>query len=257
MRFQGSGDDLERRLIRHGVEQLSPSPAARKRMRAQVQLAARERLDGRDGPGQQNGKDRRPARRRLLSLLAAASLAVLVAAGAVLAAEPGGPLYPTRLWAETLVGPAGAEAQARAGIQRLDARLDEAAGAVERRDGRAAAAALDAYDSLVDDAVEAAGDDPERVDHLEYALDRHLEFLEQLAPSLPDQARPALERAIERGDRAVDKLAEGSGPGLPAGGRGTRGKVGPSPAPDEPTAPSRTPGKPAGPPGTVGDPASD
>jgi hypothetical protein len=225
MRFPS--DDVEARLEQHAHDWLSPSQAARRRMRSHVERAVREHMEksGRATTAEPapnrlpaaSARGRKEAPRRLPALLAA-TLAVVLGAGASLAADPGGPLYPARLWAETLPIPADGDDRARTGIERLENRLVEVARAASRRDGDAASAALDAYRGILEEAVDTAGDDTERLEHLEVALARHLAVLGELADRVPAPARPALDRAIEKSDRAVGQIRAGD---RPSGG--TRG----------------------------------
>ena len=108
------------------------------------------------------GWSRRGSAGRAAAIVLAASLGLGVMAGGALAARPGGPLYDARLWAETLTLPSDPSARAVAELDRLKDRLREIADASRAGDQAGVAAALAAYEAIVDQASASAilaGDD--------------------------------------------------------------------------------------------------
>ena len=202
--------EIAARLGAYARATLSPSPAGRERARAAVMAEARVRLAAaalatsarRSTTAVDTGEaSGRIARWRLAFSwrrpaigLAAASLAVVSLAGGTIAASPGGPLYGARVWVETLTLPADPAARTDAEAVRLEARLTDAETASATGNGPAVQAALDAYRSILDDAMAAAGSNQTLQGKLELVLQRHLVVLEALAgnPDFPPPAAAAL-----------------------------------------------------------------
>jgi hypothetical protein len=88
------------------------------------------------------------APRRLALAFAAATLLVIASVGGIAATAPGLPLYGFRLSVETALLPASPGDRLLAQLDRLDRRLDEAAGAHEAGDEGAVVAALQAYEEI-------------------------------------------------------------------------------------------------------------
>jgi hypothetical protein len=255
----GADLELERRLDRYAEVRLSPSAASVARMRARVMREARlgfaeaaeattlaiahgTRAAGRSG-------SRRRALRRAGGLLAAASLTLAVAAGTMAASQAGGLLYGQRIGIEGLLLPSDPMARADAEVVRLEARLAEVAAAAGRGDQGAVAAALDAYQAIAEEALAAAGAHVQILEALRVALARHVAVLEAVAATVPEQARAALERNIDRAtDRneavveRIDAARHRPGPVAPAAPPADQ-RTGPpdrTPAPDRTGKPERT-----------------
>jgi hypothetical protein len=224
MQQRDHGDDeLARRLEAYAEARLSPELSATSRMRAHVMAAAH-----RHAALAKADRDRalieaaaptslsiRPARRsgwrRSATLLLAAGLTLAVGVGSAAAAQPGGPLYPVRIWSETLTLPSEADARAQAELKRLADRLAEAAAATAAGDANAANAALEAFDAIVQQAADAVGNDVSAAATLESGVRSNIAVLTVLADRVKndrasDAIQRALERAIERSDSAVEKM---------------------------------------------------
>jgi outer membrane biosynthesis protein TonB len=150
--------------------------------------------------------------------LLAAGLTLAVAGGAMAASQAGGPLYPTRMWLETVTLPATGAARTDADIARLESRVEEAIAAARRGDGAAVAAALFAYEEIADEALTAAGGDAAAIERLRIALDRHVAVLQAVAAKVPPQASEAIgrniDRAIEHNAATLNRIhANPGGPG--------------------------------------------
>lgn len=220
---------LRTRLEAYAEMRLTPDLAASSRMRARVLAVAHRQADLARADAAltivtaATERASMPARRRharwrrpLVALLAA-SLAVGAAAGSAFAARPGGSLYETRLWLETLTLPSDPPQRALAELDRLEQRLNEAQEAVVDGDNAAAAAALAAYESIMDEALSAAiaaGDDVAAA-VLQTGVGRNVDVLQALILAVPDQAADAIERAvqhaIDRSDRAIERIDRGQG----------------------------------------------
>ncbi len=250
---------LRRRLEAYADARLSPDLVASSRMRARVLAVAHRQADlGRADSGltvlpgsrprsarvvdagpSTAGQPRKAWRRTTTSLLAASFVVVLMT-GTVLAARPGGGLYDARLWLETITLPGDPSARAVAELGRLAERIREARDAARAGDPAAAAAALAAYERIVDQASAAAiaSQDPVAAAALEVGVGQNIAVLEGLLTHVPTQARGAIERvidrAVERSDAAVDAIDTGNGSsgkgGSPAGtgnsGNGSSGNGG-------------------------------
>jgi hypothetical protein len=217
-------DELARRLEAYAEARLSPSRSATARIRTQVMAAAAE-------IAARPTVMRRPAWRRPLSALLAACLTLALAVGSVVAAQPGGPLYGARIWAETLSLPSSAAERATAEIGRLQERLAEAAAATAAGDTNAADAALGAYNTIVGEATTRADGSAAANATLDTGVRRNIEVLTVLVERVPEPARAAIKHAIERSNSAVDGLR-----GKP-GVEGRPANPGKAPKPGEPDRP--------------------
>ena len=203
--------ELEQRLDAYARARLSLAPDAAARIRERVMRDARRTLaSAPSGSGLRviggrtisTASDRARARlRRGGALLAAAGLTVGILGGTVAAAQPGGPLYSARMWAEELTLPADKSERAAAELVRLEARMTEIEAAARSGDRSAVAAAIAAYNAIADEALAEAGADQTRLEGLRVALDRHLATLRAVAAVVPTSANEAIERNI---DRAVE-----------------------------------------------------
>ena len=163
--------------------------------------------------------------KRVAAVLLAASLGVGMTAGGAFAARPGGPLYQTRLWAETLTLPSDPSARAVAELARLQDRLREIAVASRAGDAAGATAALEAYQAIVDEASAAAiaaGDDV-AVAVLETGVGNNVEVLQALIAQVPAHASAAISRAVDaaivRSAAALERI-HASRSGKPGGHSG-------------------------------------
>ena len=204
-------DELTRRLEAYASERLSPDPDATTRMRARVMAAAHHQVAlGRADHGRVS-RWRRP-----MTALLAAGLTLAVGVGSVAAAQPGGPIYGARLWVETLTLPANADERAQAEVRRLDERLAEAAAASAAGDTNAANAALDAYGSIVRDATNDVGSSVSAAATLNTGVRSNIDVLTVLAGRVPEQARDAIQNAIDRSGSALNELHGKPPAGTPA-----------------------------------------
>ena len=218
-RRNGLNGEVERQLDVYAHARLSPSVGATTRMRTRIMAEAHRRAQAAVAPPP-DGVPRQPAvvvplrpHRSLLAAAVATSLLIVAFAAAAFAARPGGPLYDARLALEEALLPADSGARAAADLRRLNARLAEALEAAASGDQAAIAASLDAYREVIDSTVAMLGGSDDRDALLEDALEGHLVVLNELLDKVPEQARPAIERAIERSDRAVDRIQDDDGPG--------------------------------------------
>lgn len=205
---------LAQRLEAYALARLSPDAAATARTRAAVMAVAATRL-ARHASGTNAAEPtpifspRATARfgrpRRFAVGLLAASLALVGVAGAALASGPGGPLYDARLWIERAALPADPGARATADLDRLEARVGEAVRAADTGNQPGVAAALAAYRQTLDEAIEDA-DQGDRTARLQAAIAHHRAVLERLLGQVPVQARDAIERAIDKSDKATEKI---------------------------------------------------
>jgi uncharacterized membrane protein YgcG len=254
------GQELARRLEAYAEARLSPDPAAVSRMRARVMLEARTQLEAvrpiaavpEPTPIGLARSLRRV--RRGAAILLAAALSITVVAGAALAAQAGGPLYNTRLWLEAVTLPTDPAARTTADVRRLEDRLGEATSASREGNQLGEAAALIAYQAVVDDALGAAGTDDALLAKLEETLGKHLTVLNGLLDKVPDQARSGIENAIRNSGKALEKAhgqasqGGGQGGGNPGGGNqgggNQGGGQGGNPDPARTPKPHRTPSPP-------------
>jgi hypothetical protein len=187
-------------------------------------------------------------RGRVAAILLAAGLAIGAMSGTALAVRPGGSLYQARLWAETVTLPAEPSARALAELARLAERLAEIDAATTSGDSAAAAAALDAYERIVDQASAAAIASGDAVAEavLETGVGRNVAVLQALIGRLPTPAGEAISRAIERAiqhsGHAIDVI-DTAKPGRGTDGRGG-GPAASSPKPTRAPSPTVKPAKP-------------
>jgi hypothetical protein len=243
---------LRRRIDAYAELRLSPDLATSSRIRARVLAVAHRQADlaradaaltivtAATPPSKTADRAGHRWGRALVGLLAA-SLVLTASAGSVFAARPGGPLYEPRLWLETLTLPSDPSERALAELDRLEQRLAEATDAVRSGDIAAAAAALEAYATIMEQASYAAiaAQDDVAAAVLETGVGHNVDVLQALILALPDQAADAIERAvqraIDRSDRTIDKIERGqpgSGPNAnPGGDPGARPTRPPTPEP--------------------------
>lgn len=259
--------ELWRRLDAFAEERLSPDPVVASRMRARVVAVAHRRADpGRadahlvilPAPGTPlaEATGRRASRRgsawRRLAPFGLAAAIALAVGGTAFAARPGAPLYEMRLWVETLTLPSDPSARAVAELERLEERLREVTAANAGGDPAGAAAALAAYEAIVDVASSEAilAGDAVASAALEAGVARNITVLQALADKVPDRASEAIsaaiERAITRSSQAVDAIGSptpdrGGGAGGAGAGPDPTDDVGPTPKPTK--APSAKPTK--------------
>ena len=254
---------LRRRLEAYADVRLSPDLVTSSRMRARVLAVAHRHADlaradaaltvvHGHGTTSTPAADRlarragsRGARlRRPLTAMLAAAIVVGGGAGTALAAQAGGALYEPRVWIETLTLPSDPSSRAVAELARLEARLLEADAATRAGDGAGAAAALAAYERIMEAASEAAiaADDDVAVAILEAGVSRNVEVLQALAQQVPAGAAEAISRAVERAvaralersESAIERI-DRAGPGTNGGGSG--GGTGQPADPAKPTKP--------------------
>ncbi|HEY3162965.1 MAG TPA: hypothetical protein VGJ71_01325 [Candidatus Limnocylindrales bacterium] len=229
-------DEIERRLDAYARARLSPDPQAIARVRSRIMREARlqfeaARIAAHIAPAMAVARHRSSVRRVAMPLLAA-SVWIGIAVGSISAGQAGGPLYSTRMWIEQATLPSSGIARTTAELERLEARLFEAAAAASRGDARAAQAALDAYGQIADEIVASANADPALALVVTNALDKHRAILAVVAASLAakgnDTAAVALEAAIQRAithsQAVIDTLGSAGG----GGGSGAGGSDGPS-----------------------------
>lgn len=267
-----AGDDLlRRRLEAYADLRLSPDLATSSRLRARVLAVAHRhaslaradaaltllpRPDGASGAHSSDdlGRAARAARRtsaraldrrrqRAAGVVLAASLAAVMVVGGVSAARPGGPLYDTRLWAETLTLPSDPAARAVAELDRLGERLREIGEASRSGDAAGAMAALAAYESIVEQASASAilaGDDVAAA-VLETGVGRNVEVLRALAATVPTNASGAITRAVDAAIARSTDAVQRIGASRPGGGQGDGAGKGPATPPRATKAPTAEP----------------
>ncbi len=248
--------EVERRLHDFARGRLTPSAASKARSRARVMREARLAFaDQASGAAAAptvsaeltvaRARSRRAAMRRATALLAAAVLSLIAVGGALAASGAGGPLYPARVWIETVTLPSDPAARAAAELTRLESRMSELEAAVRSGDRVAAAAALAAYEQIADEALAGAGTDQAAIDKLLAALDRHVAVLELVASQVPAQAAESInsniEKAINHNDAAIQRIDAGPNGNGPAGGSGAQPGAGPTATPEATPKPAPTP----------------
>lgn len=229
--------EIERRLESYARARLSPDPQTIARIRARVMREARIQADlprVAVAPLAETTTVRRPVRRRLALTVLAASVWLGVAAGAVSAAQAGGPLYPARMWIEQATLPSSGTARTTAELARLDARLTEAVAAAARGDASAVQAALIAYRSIADETIAATASDVALQTIVATALDRHLAVLTDVVARLTAKGNTtaasavqvSITRAIAANRSVIDRLGAGgaaNNAGGDAAGAGSNG----------------------------------
>jgi hypothetical protein len=240
--------EIERRLDAYARARLSPDPQAIARTRARVMREARlqfeaARIAAHIAPAVILAPRRSPARRLAMPFLAA-SVWLGIAVGSISAAQPGGPLYTTRMWVEDVTLPAAIAPRTTAELGRLDARLAEAMTGAARGDAGAVAAAMDAYALIADEAVTVAAGDDALEAVVAAALDKHGVVLAAVAARLAgkgnDQAAAAVGDSIQRAivhNQAVVHTLEAAG-----AGNGTNGTSDPGGPVSNPGGPVSNPG---------------
>jgi hypothetical protein len=209
-------NELARRLEAYADARLSPEDSAATRMRANVMATAHrqavlaradaDRLAAAARATARADRTRRSAWRRPMTALLAAGLTLAVGVGSVSAAQAGGPLYDVRIWTETLTLPAGANERAQAELRRLESRLSEAAAATAAGDTNAADAALEAYGAIVREATLDATGNAAASATLDEGMRHNIEVLTLLVDRVPEQARDAIQHAIDRSGSARKEL---------------------------------------------------
>jgi len=247
--------EVERRLDDFARGRLTSSAASKARSRARVMREARLAFaDQASGAAAARAsaeltvalaRSRRASMRRATALLAAAMLSLIAVGGALAASGAGGPLYPARVWIETVTLPSDPGARAAAELTRLESRMSELEAAGRSGDRAAAAAALVAYEQISDEALAGAGTDQAAIDKLVAALDRHVAVLERVASQVPSQAAESIngniEKAINHNDAAIQRIdADPNGNG-PTGGNGAQPGAAPAAKPQTTPNPEPTP----------------
>jgi hypothetical protein len=202
--------ELRRRLEAYAELRLSPDDATVARVRSRVMARAHRRSMERAAVPVPSRIARSPRSngitRRLVGGVVAASLTLALVTGSVSASQPGGPLYPVRVWAESMTLPSDSGARANAELARLQTRIDEATTAAAAGDERGIAAALDAYRSIVAQAESEAGGSAPLGDRLEAELDRHVHVLERLLGTVSAESRKPISAAISGSGDAIDRV---------------------------------------------------
>lgn len=227
--------EIEFRLDGYARARLSPDPQAIARSRARIMRDARLQFEAAQLAAQLApvvvAAARRSMIRRVAMPLLAASVWAVIAVGSMSAAQPGGPLYTTRMWVENATLPATGAARAMTELARLETRLLEAGAAAARGDAAAVQAALDAYRQIADETIAAAsGDDPLEA-LVAAALDKHLAVLTAVAASLSDKGNEtaaaavaaSIQKAIVHNQAVIDRIDQTNSGGAGGGNGGTDG----------------------------------
>ena len=203
--------ELERRFDAFARLRLSPDAGAVARIRARVMREARlqheaARIAAYVAPAVE--ARRRSVFRRAVMPLLAAAVWTAVAVGTIAAAQPGGGLYPARLWVERATLPTTAGARVDADLARLDDRMAEALAAASVGDRGALAASLEAYGMSAEDATATSAGDLSLGARVEAALGRHQVVLSALVAGLTARGNDVAVDAIERNiQRAIERNA--------------------------------------------------
>lgn len=227
------GDPLQRQLARYARVRLEPDHVAMRRVRSAVMseawrrhLATSEPPTTAAGPGARRVPFAGWSARRLASTMVAASLAGLLVGGTVFAGtRAGGPLYGARLAFEAVLLPADPDARVQAELALAQTRLAEAAQAAAAGDTAAFDAALVAYVAVIDELAEATGGP---ADQALAAVEVHLAVLRDLRVRVPAAAGAGIDRALERGGTALERL-ERAGARDPSGGKTPNAEATPKP----------------------------
>jgi hypothetical protein len=191
-------------------------------------------------------RPRRQRWTRVGAVVLAASLGASLAVAGVAAARPGGPLYETRLWAETLQLPTDPSARAIAELDRLKARLLEIGEASRAGDSAGVMAALQAYQTILDEASTSAilAGDEVAAAALQIGVAHNVEVLQSLLGTVPSQAdsaiSKALDAAISRSTDAVERIGASRPPSAPGQDDGSA-QPGADPAPTATSTPTAKP----------------
>jgi hypothetical protein len=144
-------------------------------------------------------------RPRLAPALVIGLILATLAVGGVAAIGPGQPMYPLRLMAEEFMLPAPLADRLAAQLDRLDLRLDEAAGALAASDDAAARAALAAYGQIASDVMAIAPPDEAVANALQVRITAQIERLRMFRTS----ARQARDEALTAANGIVAWLMGG------------------------------------------------
>lgn len=208
MQAMEAGTELERLLALYARARLSPDPSATARTRARVMREARlsfeaARIAMHVAPAL--AASRASLRRRMVMPFLAAAVWAGIAVGTISAAQPGGPLFPTRMWVEAAALPAAPAARTAAELDRLDARIAEALTGIARGDRAAVEAALAAYGQIADEATAQSAGNSDLEALVAAALDHHRDVLTAVAARLADKGNTTASDAIERNiERAIE-----------------------------------------------------
>jgi hypothetical protein len=264
-----AGNELERLLALYARARLSPDPSATARRRARIMREARlsfeaARIAVHVAPAL--AASRASLRRRMVMPFLAAAVWLGIAVGTISAAQPGGPLFPTRMWVEAAALPVAPAARMAAELDRLDARIAEALTAIARGDRVAVEAALGAYGQIADEATAQAAGNSDLEALVAAALDHHRDVLTAIAARLADKGNTTASDAIERNiERAIEHSSAvmvtlshdgpvtqdgsggaGTGDGTGGSGAGSAGRT-PEPKPTPTPTPVADPTHPIGP----------
>jgi hypothetical protein len=233
-------EELDWRLETFAAARLTAEPDAVRRMRKAVVLRAADLAAIREFERQRLAAEaererlaRRTVRgwmgvhRRASAAFLAASL-TFASAAAVFAAGPGSPLYGTRVWLQTSLLPAAADARTAAHLDLLEQRVEDAEHAAGGGDTSGVEAALSAYIAELQIAIQDASGDPVRLAQLQHALQVHLLLLEKLQADAPAGAQSAVHQAINDSRKVAHHLqAAGRPSDPPSQGGGGNGGDGP------------------------------
>ena len=234
--------ELTRRLEAYADVRLSPSLTSTARMRGSVMNAAHRRMSLIAAETARAAidvsaetRDPKPTRATLgrwarpAAAFMTASLALALVTGTAYAAKAGGPLYAARLWIEEANLPFGLLARAQAEGVRLDVRIAEAQQASIDGDAPAAEAALAAYSVIVAEAGRGTAGDTTAIAAIELSVSRHAVVLDELAGTVPEHARGAVQKALVSGSEVIRELGGRStqGTGSHPSGTGSSGGGGP------------------------------
>ena len=197
-------------LARQSLAPAGPSEAfqASSRIRIEDRIRTRQALARPFG---------RPARRAtwrpapsLASVLIALGLLVVSFGAAYAAGEalPGDPLYGVKRGLEQAALAINPTARGDTGLllRFAQRRLDEAERLVALGREDDLETALEAYEGTVDEALAAAGADPDSLGAVEVALDAHEAALLRVLATAPDAAKPAISEALEKSRQAKIKV---------------------------------------------------
>ncbi len=211
--------EVERRLAAYVDARLTPSDSTTTRMRNNVVNAAHRRaalieadatFDAAGSTPSALAAERRRVRRgswgRPLVAILAGCLTLAILGATTVAARPGGPLYAARLWTEMQNLPVDLMARAKAEVQRLQNRIDEAQQASAAGDSPATEAALGAYSHIVVEAANGSDGDTVAATTIEATVTIHVEVLTKMVDTAPAPARPAVEMALMDCTKVLDDL---------------------------------------------------
>jgi hypothetical protein len=211
-------DELGLLLARYADTVLRPDPAAMDRIRSELRARAQrasvrrraESMAVATMPAGAIAPARRPfarwtVRKVALALAASLMLGASVGTSAFAASRAGGPLYELRVGLETLTLPSDPEDRLAAELERAEARLAEAQEAAARGDLNAVAAALAAFERIMDETGPITAEDGASKTALE-RIAQHQAILAKLLTLVPPQAQDAVRRAQDKSDNAAKDL---------------------------------------------------